>query len=419
MRMRLVAAVTSVCTLCSVGALATKTTSIHDVAMGKSPAIASDSKGILHAAFEASENGKRVTDIFYTESSDKGKSWTTPIDVSKTPGISSHPDIAVEKNGAIDIVWTDTTPAPKSPDIFFVRSVDSGKTWTQSVDISNTPGMSTEPVVATSDNDCIHVVWSDTSKGEQNQDIYYTSSSDGGKKWGENPRLPAVDISNTPGVSSEPSIAAAADGAIHVAWVDTTPGRSHPDIFYAQHVHGTWSKALDISNSLRVSTHPGIAYGKGKTFLCWSDNSRKENAPDIWCDVASKNGKFAKPINISSTPGVSSQPATAANENGRVGMVWSDTTTGVTTPHIFARVSLDSCEDFSSVLDLSEIAGASVHPDVTIAGDRMVVIWETTDGEKNSGEHFLKATSLDVGGIATGPATMVDPTIHAPTGNMH
>ncbi len=397
------------------GSLAADKRLTYIVGAGQRPALASEKDGTLDAVYEAREPGKNTGAICYSRSTDQGKSWTEPNEISKTPGLSLNPAIASNGNGMLAAVWSGTNPRLNNPDIFLSHSTDRGKTWSEPIDISNTEGASLDPRIVFSDDNFMHIVWSDTKEGQLNPDIYYTSI-DCGKSWNKISSI--TNISNTPGSSIEPSIAAAKN-VLHVAWVDASPGVHRPDIYYAKNLRGVWLKALDLSNSIRTSTHPAVTCGKGKVFICWSDNSRKENAADIWCDVGGGNAKFAKPINISSSPGVSSQPAVTADESGHVAIVWSDTTPGPETPHIFARISADSCDDFSNVLDLSEIDGASVHPDVAINHGRVFVIWENVEAANNFQRHTLKVTSVEIGGIATGPATMVDPTLHTQTGNMH
>jgi hypothetical protein len=389
-------------------------TVVHEIAEGHSPRIAAESSGNFHVVFESFEPGSKVQDIFYTESSDGGVSWAAPVDVSKTPGASSHPDIALEKSGAVDVVWGDTTSGESSPDIFFSRSSDGGKTWTSPADISNTPGVSAEPTLAIGPDSSIHVVWSDTSKGEKNKDIYYTSSSDGGKTWAKDPLLPAEDISKTPGMSSQPAITVDEEGSPNVVWLDGTPGETHPDIYYMCKENGAWTRPVNISHSPRVSDHPSIACGaKGKVFIVWQDYSQKPTAPDIWCAVGGKNGHFAKPINISNSPGVSAKPSVAADAKGNVVFVWTDTSKTLKKPDIFGRVSNDGANDFTTVMDLSNTEGVSKRPALALSSDKMVFVWEEVDGDKS----LLKVGSMGLNNLATGPATDVYPAIRGKTGN--
>jgi hypothetical protein len=395
------------------------------VARGSRPAIAADGGGRLYAAFEAYENDAKVPDIFYSISTNGGAIWSPPKDVSRTlTGVSRHPDIAVEKTGAIDIVWSDSNADPNSPDLLFIRSADGGQSWTEPVDISNTPGVSSEPAIAIGPHDSIHVVWSDTCTGVRNRDIYYVCSKDGGHKWAKDPLLPAVDISSTPGSCSEPTIAVAPEGIVHVAWADTTAGATHPDIYYVWRENESWTKPINVSKSVRIASHPTLACNKGKIFLAWSDNSKKETAADIWLAVATKPGKFGNLINISDTKGVSSEP-TVVTDDGRLTVAWSDTSTGAKNPStnaknpsIYARISPDDASNFSAVISVSNPQRMAIHPDATIAGGKMIVIWEELGAAGE--ESTIKVSSIVMKGLATGPASPVEPTVHrAVTGNQH
>jgi Neuraminidase (sialidase) len=146
------------------------------IANGTSPALA-ESKTLAHLVFVSQAAGNNVTDIFHTASGDAGKTWSTAVSISNTPGMSTEPSIAVESNGSLDAVWTDTSTSDKTPDIFFARSTDNGKTWTQPKDIANTPGKSSDPKIVVGKNNSLHVVWCDTSKGTKNRDLYYSSSN--------------------------------------------------------------------------------------------------------------------------------------------------------------------------------------------------------------------------------------------------
>jgi hypothetical protein len=391
----------------------TQLTKIHEIGAGHRPRIADDVHGNLYVVFEDHRQGSNVLDIFCTCSGNGGLTWTHPIDISNTAGDSSHPDIAVEKNGAVDVVWADSTDK-ESPDIFFVRSEDGAKTWTNPVDISNTPGVSSEPALATCPDNSIHVVWTDTSKGETNQDIYYTSSSNGGRTWAKDPLLPAEDISNTSGSSIEPAIAADENGGVHAVWLDGTPGESHPDIFYVHKAGNLWTHPLNVSHSPRLSDHPTIGCGpKEKVYVAWLDHSQKPEAPDIWCAVASRHDHFEKPINISNTPGVSGEPSLAADAMERVIFVWTDTSKTFKKTNVFTRLSNDCTNDFTKVMDISNTPFTSIHPHAIIVGNKTVVVWEELLPNKG----LLKLTSLSLKNLATGPPTDVNPSIHGTESN--
>jgi hypothetical protein len=386
----------------------------HDVAKGSRPALATDGSSRLYAVFEGYDGDKKVPDIFCSTSSDCGATWSTRQNISKMQSACERSAVAVEKSGAIDVVWSSNGADLKSSDIFFVRSTDGAKTWSEPINVSNTPGPSVEPAIAVGPDDSIHIVFTDTSTADYNKDILYVCSKDGEKQSSKTPFVPPVDISNTPGASTCPDLLVTPEGIVHAVWVDTTLGETRPEIYSARRVLDSWTQAIDVSCSARVSTHPSLAYDKGKVFLAWSDNSRKETAADIWVDVGSKKGKFSKPINVSDTPGWSNEPRAAAN-NSQLVIVWTDTSTGTLTPSIYARVTPDVGQDFTSVMNMSQKQGMSRHPSVIILGGKMIVVWEEIFGDDST----IEVTTLKLKDLPTGPPLAVDPTLHGVAGNMH
>lgn len=363
---------------------------ITDVAKGKTPSIAAGD-GTLHIAYQNDSS------IFYSASSDEGKSWSAQANVSGKGQSCSLPAIATGADGSVNIVWQDKPAGENEIDIFYARSADGGKNWSEPTNISKTTTASSEPELAVGPDNSVHIVWIDALSGPKCPDVYYTCSKDGGKTWSNK-----EDISNTPGVCTNPAIAAGTDGAVHVAWMDTSSGETHPDILYVCKSDNGWTKWKDISNSPRFSTHPSIGCGpKGKVYLVWSDNSRKEHSADIWCAISHRNGNFGKPINISNSRGVSNQPVIAVDQTDRLAVVWSDTSASLTVPDIWARTGL--AEGFSNVLQLCQTEGLSVHPSVTTANKKAYVVWEEVEGSKSTVRGCFVPIS-----IAVGPAENVD-----------
>lgn len=405
MRRIIVAAVTTVLvvgtSMCALG----QGGAIVRIARGSHSRVASDPAGHLHAVCEGEAAGAGTRAILYSKSVNEGQSWTESINISNTPKIASTPDLAVESSGAIDVVWRDTTSGDLNPDVYFTRSTDGGHTWSKAVDISNTPGVCSEPAIAVGPGDSINVVWVDTSLYNNRPDIFYSSSADGGSTWSK-----YEDISPTPLVSSEPTISVAHDGTVHVAWADTSSGPERPEIYYVQRAAGKWSLPVDVSNSKKISAHPTLACGaKDRVFLCWSDNSQKEHAADIWCAIAGRSGRFAKPINISDTIGVSSQPAMVADSKGRVAIAWSDTSSGINVPDIYARISNDNGDDFSNQIEVAVTPGVSNHPAVALLPTKMVVLWDETASGSTCN---VLSTLVSLKGLGTGPVDQVNPTVH-------
>ncbi|HEY9775861.1 MAG TPA: sialidase family protein [Planktothrix sp.] len=367
-------------------ALAKEPPSRHQIGAGHKPRIAADKNGVLHVVYEGLPDADKMTDVFYSQSTDGGVTWSAGIDISHTPGASSDPDVSVESNGAIDVAWKDTSPGEQSPDVFFSRSDDNGKTWGYAADVSNTSGASTEPAICCGSDNSIHIVWVDTSASPTNPDIYYAVSTNSGESWSK-----PENISKTPGLSREPDVSVGVDGTAHVAWSDTTSGPIHPDIYYSRLEHNaTWSEPADVSHGTRVSAHPCLATGpQGRVYLAWQDASKKLGAADIWCLSAPPKGAWENQTNIS-MPGLSSEPCIAADDAGHVAIAWSDSTSGSTRRDICVRTSQDSATQFDGQLNVSNTTAKSKHPDVAVSGGKTFVVWEEMGGAGST----VKAAAL-------------------------
>jgi len=355
----------------------------HPNEQTRHPSVVVDQDGVVHLAYLAQEKGKQVQDVFHAVSSDGGDTWSTAVEVSKTPGQSSDPAIGGHgKNLAI--VWVDTTAVAGRPDIWAAISTDTGAAWTTAADVSNTPGVSSEPAVAVAPDGTIHVVWTDATAGADNPDIWHTQSGDHGKSW-----KAAEDISKTPGVSSHPAVACGFKGEVYVAWSDTTNGTDNRDIWFVRSLDGgnTWDKPFDASNTPGLSSTPDVAVGgDGSVCIAWIDSSVGATHPDVFVASSHDRGaKFGKAVNASKPPGISSQPAIVA-AGGVLAAVWLDTSKDAKAPDIWIAQSTNGGRTFSAAADLSNTPGVSGLPRVAIAAHSVVVAWE----EEEQGAYHIK-----------------------------
>lgn len=342
-----------------------------DLAKGKAPSIAA-AGGMLNVAFL--NDGS-----IYCSSSDAGKKWTAPVKVSGSTLGCVHPVIAVGGDSSVNIVWQARETNAKQPGVFYSRSTDGGKTFSSAVDISGTKTESTEPQIAVGPDNSLHVVWIDKQPAPGGPDVFYASSIDGGKTWSK-----SEDVSNTPGgVSSNPAVAMGSDGRIHIAWSDTSSGEEQPDVFYAWKTAGKpWSSPEDLSKDSGFSELPHIACGqRGRVYFVWTDSSKKMGG-DILCVQENADGKFSKPTNISDSTGISSQPAIAVDNEDRSALVWIDTTANKSIPDIWMKIGTGGSFSHKEKIFHSEVQ--SLQPSVTVSKGEAFVVWEESQGSSST-----------------------------------
>ena len=98
------------------------------------------------------------------------------------------------------IIWRDN--APGNADIFFAASDDNGQTFTNPpLNLSNSAGESDRPGITVFGNN-VYVTWDDNTLG--NLEIAFAASNDNGQTFTN----PPLNLSNNPGDSVEPQIAA-------------------------------------------------------------------------------------------------------------------------------------------------------------------------------------------------------------------
>ena len=214
-------------------------------------AIASDSNNHIHVVWQDDTPGNR--EIFYKQSTDGGATWTLQR-LTWSSNTSAGPDIAIDSNNHIHVVWHDYTPG--NYEIFYKKSTDGGATWTLTRLTWNS-SLSYNPAVAVDSNNHIHVVYYDSMPG--NSEIFYKKSTDGGATW----TLSRLTWNSESSLS--PAIATDSNNYIHVIWLDNNPGNY--EIFYKQSIDGgtswnltrlTWNSGYSGSSAIASSSNNHI-----------------------------------------------------------------------------------------------------------------------------------------------------------------
>lgn len=205
------------------------------------------------------DNSKGNFEIFVSASDDFGASFHAPVDASNSIGQSGTPQIEVSKNN-VYVVWMDD--ALGNYDILFSKSIDGGKSFSKSVNVSNLHKDSGYPQFVVSGND-IYVTWTQTVT-DQNYDVFFAKSTDDGNTFDK-----PINISDNFGASGWPKIAY--DGSIYISWVDSSPGKF--DLFITKSSDGgaSFQGATNISNTNKESYDSKMSALNNSVYVIWQE----------------------------------------------------------------------------------------------------------------------------------------------------
>jgi hypothetical protein len=176
-------------------------------------------KDRLYVTFSDERSGR--SEIYFSISSDKGKTWSHPVVISddqawaKGKGPNNFlPSVAANKDGVVGVMWYDRRDHPDNMgwDVRFRASMDGGETWLSSVKVSEQPNL-----------------WTDSTF------LFTSANALGGGTGGYTRRDPSAPGPITINVSMQgrqfnagdyANLVADAGGMFHAFWIDNRTGKS-------------------------------------------------------------------------------------------------------------------------------------------------------------------------------------------------
>ncbi len=261
----------------------------------------------VYVTWQDNTPGTFKDDIMFRRSTDNGATWKAVVNLSNNAGSSLDPQIAVSGSN-VYVVWGDNT-CPPPPfkcnlryDIRFIRSTDNGATWKAVVNISKNPGDSAIPQIAVSGSN-VYITWSDNTPG--NYEVLFRRSTDNGATW----KAAAMNLSNNASESS-PSQIAVSGSNVYVVWYDSTPGNA--DIFMTRSTDNgaTMQPLVQISSNAGGSVEPQVTAVGSNVYVVWQDSTPGNY--DILSRRSTDNASTWNGVkNLSTNSGDSQQPQVA------------------------------------------------------------------------------------------------------------
>jgi hypothetical protein len=186
----------------------------------KYPKIAIGSGNNIYVVWQDSRNGD--WDIYFTRSTNAGSSFNTNIRIDHTSlgPDQVFPEIGADSSGNVYVIWEDDRNGATNPDIYMSKSTDSGASFGSSdIRVDNTgtdTSKQTRPVIDLDNTGALHIAWGDTRN--DNSDIYYTSSTDGGATFENDRRVD--DTGTETSIQEDPAIAVTSMSNVCLGWKD-------------------------------------------------------------------------------------------------------------------------------------------------------------------------------------------------------
>ncbi len=210
------------------------------------------------------------------------------------------PALAVDGNGTVHLVWVDED-FNQSFNIFYMQKPATGD-WSPPTNISKTTGASSAPDIAVTSGGAVHIVWVDSTPGQPT--IYYSDLSTGGP------------ISGSP-TGIAPRIALDGAGKPHVVWEDTDTPSS---ILYTSRTPTGWSIPENLSGAgTSDAVAPQIAISGSTVYVLWSEGGAIRATQG-----SSQN--WVAPQTISGSDTDAQLSALTIDGNGHVHAAWVDGT---------------------------------------------------------------------------------------------
>lgn len=313
--------------------------------------------------------------------------FQAPLNLSNGIPDSHEPQIAVSGNNAY-IIWTGFgSGAEDQDDIFFKKSSNGGANFSDTINLSKNIGSSFNPKIAVSGKN-VYVIWQDDTGNTGNTSIFFQKSSDSGTTFSQ-----TINLSNETGFATDPQLSLFGS-TIHVVWRDDTSGPD--DTLYKRSINSgnSFSEILNISKSVHVDSINGKVYAiANKVYIVWTEGNLDEGRTSIFVRTSSDNGAtFNQAINMSNNTQYAADNARVSAFGNNEYILWMQGK--FNEGEILFKKSSDGGATFGQTIRLSDSNNTSSNPLLLTSDGNVYTVWASNETNK---ANIYSRTSLDDG----------------------
>lgn len=261
----------------------------------RNPTVLTDDQGHLYIFYAQADTNLFVANVRVSKFNSTGGIAQSPElwfdkqvnDVANIAAPGTYLSAAMDHTGNIYVAWSRMSPSPAYEDIYVSSSSDGGSTWLPAVRVGN-PNDGTHdllPTIGTTPSGSVYVAWTTYRPGNWFYNISFAMSTNGGNTF-INQRL----ISGQGGFGQAiiDSLAVDSEGRAYVAYIGmdadfNTTQAYHINVTWSDNGL-TWTAPTQVTPSAGFHIYPSIVVdSSGRVHLAWLDyRSAFSIGPTAW-----------------------------------------------------------------------------------------------------------------------------------------
>ncbi|MCK4672611.1 T9SS type A sorting domain-containing protein [candidate division WOR-3 bacterium] len=293
--------------------------------------------------------------VFFSKSTDAGDTWSPNLMISVDSDTlwGSRPHLTLDALGNIYIAYRLKNDNTDNQDIYFTKSTDGGDSFSSPIMVNDSVEVLYQDdcaIAVDSSGQNVYIVWEDKREPLYEVDIYFAHSTDGGTSF-----LPSMRVNDDDSAMQwHPVITCDETGQnVYVAWMDNRDTLHGWDVYFSRSTdYGqTFEPNYLISDTTTtggtVQGYPSIYYKNDIIYLVWRDQS---NGYCVQFAKSTDNGlSFGPQVLVPDDPDAyGGYPSISADDSGKVCVVWKDARDYITYGHdIYFAFSSDKGQSFN------------------------------------------------------------------------